>query len=89
MPSVTGPVSCSLIGARRPATAPRKARSPTNGSPSMPAVVSGVRGSSIGSSRASEPSGSTCTPAMPHAACATIRSMPERFGSDGAAGKRG
>ena len=36
MPSVTGPVSCSLIGVRRPATAPRKARSPTNGSPSMP-----------------------------------------------------
>ena len=28
-------------------------------------------------------------PSMPHAAWATIRSMPERFGSDGAAGRRG
>ena len=85
MPSVTGPVSCSLIGARRPATAPRKARSPTNGSPSIPAVVSGARGSSIGSSSSSEPSGSTRTPSMPQAAWAIIRSMPDRFGSDGAA----
>ena len=57
MPRVTGPVSWSLIGVRRPATAPRKARRPTNGSPSMPAVVSGARGSSIGSSSSSEPSG--------------------------------
>ena len=31
-------MSCSLIGACRPATAPRKARRPTNGSPSMPGV---------------------------------------------------
>ena len=28
-------------------------------------------------------------PAMPQAACATIPSMPERFGNDGAAGRRG
>ena len=76
MPSVTGPVSWSLIGARRPATAPRKARSPTKGSPSIPAVVSGARGSSIGSSSSSDPSGSTRMPLMPHAAWAIIRSMP-------------
>ena len=28
-------------------------------------------------------------PSIPQAAWATIRSMPERFGSDGAAGRRG
>jgi len=87
-PSVTGPVSWTLNGATRPAMAARNALRLTNGSWSRP-PPSGRSGSTAASSTSREPSGSTSTPAMPHAAWGIMPSTAARRGSVGAAGSRG
>ncbi len=87
-PSVTGPVSWTLIGAVRRLTASRNARRVWNGSPSRVRVGERRLGVDRGDGRSrARPVRRAATPRIPQAAWAIIPSNGDRCGRVGAAGR--